>query len=163
MTDEDLRKTVGEAVDESVSLELLEAMGPMIHGAVHSQMVRWTRFVLVAFVLLAVAFFLLWSDSRRQAETSKREIAERVDQNCTLFETDHKSDVDRLGNTYRYLLAVRPEERGQTINQFVLNGLPDLEREARVDSAPDYCDQPKVGLPEPDPAIPRRPAALRNP
>lgn len=86
---------------------------------------------------------------------------ERLDQTCTLFETDHLRDVKKLRHTYRYLLALRPDERDDTINRFVRRDLPELERDARTDSAPEFCDEPGRGLPEPDPVVPRRPRALR--
>lgn len=164
---EQIRETVGEAVEESVALELVEELGPLIHGAVDRSLLRWTRFMVLGFLLLAIAFGVLWHDARGIAESNRqtaanaeREARIRVNQTCALFEADHLRDVDQLGETYRYLLALRAGERKTTFNRFIIAGLPDLEAEARVDKAPDYCDEPKVGLPEPDPVIPRRPEGL---
>lgn len=89
-----------------------------------------------------------------------REGVERRDQSCRLFEGQHLADVRRLRRTYRYLLSLSATEREMALNQFVLRSLPQTEREARLDRAPDYCDEPGVGRSEPDPVIPHRPAQL---
>jgi hypothetical protein len=85
----------------------------------------------------------------------------RRDQTCRLFEGSHLQDVRQLRQTYRYLAELRPAERGETINRFVLQNLPQLERQARTDAAPKFCDAPGVGLPGPDPVVPKRPRSLR--
>lgn len=90
----------------------------------------------------------------------------RSDQACELFETDHLQDVQQLGQTYKYLASLTPEERNQSLNKFILINLPNTEQQALVDRAPEYCDGTvpgtgaDIGLPEPDPKIPDRPAEL---
>ena len=89
----------------------------------------------------------------------------RSDQACELFETDHLQDVQSLGATYKYLAQLTPEERNQALNRFILLQLPQTEQQALVDRAPEYCDETTptgddVGLPEPDPVVPDRPAKL---
>jgi len=97
------------------------------------------------------------------AQTQER--VARSNQSCELFETDHLQDVQQLRQTYRYLISLTPEERQEPLNRFVLINLPDAEQQALVDRAPEYCDgeQPNgddIGLPEPDPKVPDRPAEL---
>jgi hypothetical protein len=91
------------------------------------------------------------------------DVNDRRDQTCRLFERDHLADVERLRGTYKYLNGLAPVQFEDTLNQAILRQLPDLESEARVDSAPDYCDEDGVGLPEPDPVVPKRPAGLSVP
>jgi hypothetical protein len=102
----------------------------------------WQRFVPLLAIL---ALYLVVVDS-----------TERRDQMCQLFEADHLADVNRLERTYRFLSspAARDDE---ALLQVALVELPELEREARVDSAPDFCDEDGLGLPEPDPVVPDRP------
>jgi hypothetical protein len=92
--------------------------------------------------------------------------AQRRDQSCRLFEADHLADVQRLKRTYEYLDRLPVREYGSTLTREIVRSLPTLEDEARADSAPDFCDEPgakaekagadPVGLPEPDPFIPKR-------
>lgn len=91
----------------------------------------------------------------------------RSDQACELFETDHLQDVQQLGQTYKYLVSLTPQERDQPLNRFIIINLPQTEQEALIDRAPEYCDGmapngDDIGLPEPDPKVPDRPAALIN-
>ena len=79
-----LRETVGEAVEESVALELIEELGPMIHGAVNRAMIRWTRIIVVAFVLLAVATALLWRAGDKRDGRSHAQREEAVELICEL-------------------------------------------------------------------------------
>jgi hypothetical protein len=70
--------------------------------------------------------------------------------------------VRALRKTYLYLEQLKPAERRTTLNRFILHKLPSVEREARTDQAPGFCDEPGIGLPEPDPRIPQRPKGLRE-
>lgn len=83
-----------------------------------------------------------------------------TDANCELFEGSHKRDVDQLAQTYDYLARLAPSALGDDLNAAVLRSLPRLERAARSDDAPDYCDSLWFGRPEPDPEIPERPSSL---
>lgn len=106
-------------------------------------------------------------------ERIEREGRERRDQTCFLFETDHAADVKSLSDVYEYLDALDATERRLSINRGLIATLPDREREAGADQAPDFCDEPgadaeargepSVGLPEPDPVIPKRPPSLDPP
>lgn len=92
--------------------------------------------------------------------------AERRDQSCEQFEGDHLADVKRLKRTYAYLDKLPREEWGKPITVAIVQQLPELEEQARKDSAPEFCDEPgakaeargedPVGLPEPDPDVPDR-------
>lgn len=88
------------------------------------------------------------------------EAATRIQQTCTIFETQQLDDVERLRGTYRYLSGLSEGERRESLNRAVLAQLPTVEREAGADDAPDYCDAHGVGLREPDPVVPCRPRSL---
>jgi hypothetical protein len=152
-------------VNEREQLDVVErtlnGLGLLIHSVVVRELRRWVRRVTVGFALLAIGFGVLYVDARKTVDAQKREARGRVDQTCTLFESSHLADVQQLRQTYRYLLAVPPSERGATINRFVLAGLPAVEKKAHIDTAPPFCDKPGRGLPEPDPRIPPRPSALK--
>lgn len=112
--------------------------------------------------------------NKRAIEAIEIESADRRDQTCQIFEAQHLANVTRLKRTYRYLEGLPRAEWGSTLTLAVLDGLPALETEARIDQAPPYCDEPgeaqeflfkkskgkeglpPVGLPEPDPHVPHR-------
>lgn len=102
------------------------------------------------------------------------ESTERRNQICLSDEREHKENVDRLVRTYGYIESLTPRQRGNAINQAVILQLPVTEKTAQTDTAPDFCDEPgvkneklyqrtqgeqgkpPVGLPEPDPVVPKR-------
>lgn len=108
--------------------------------------------VLYLFVLVVVVLGVLRLGS---------ESDERADQTCQIFEGQHLADVRQLRDTYRYLLQLSPVEKRDGINRYVIGRLPETEKRARTDTAPEFCDDDGVGLPEPDPEVPERPRALR--
>lgn len=95
-----------------------------------------------------------------------KESKERRNQTCRVFESAHKQEVDDLNGAYRYLAKAPPPEQGTTLYKLVLSNLKKLELQAKSDQdqegwiVPAYCDEPGVGLPEPDPKVPQRPAGL---
>lgn len=91
----------------------------------------------------------------RQADTKAR-----INESCTIAERKQKKDVDDLKATYAYLLKLPPDQRRKGINGAILAQLPKSEAAAREDDAPSYCDEPNVGLPEPDTLVPDRPLEL---
>jgi hypothetical protein len=99
-------------------------------------------------------------ENRDLIDRIEREGVERRQQSCQLFESDHLADVQALRRTYHYLGGLSARERRTGINRALLVNLPRTEQEARTDSAPDFCDKPGVGLPEPDPVVPERPRGL---
>jgi hypothetical protein len=108
------------------------------------------RFTIMLALLLAGASILLTS---YLFTTLASEGADRRDQSCRLFEADHLADVEQLKRTYSYLdRQTVPSE----LTREIVRRLPELEREARIDGAPAYCDEPGVGLKEPDPVLPPR-------
>lgn len=127
-------------------------------GSLPSRWGRWGRDLTVA-VAVGLA---LWGVIGTQANVSRleKESHDRIDETCRISETKQKSDVDALAATYRYLGQLKAAEFSQAINRAVLAGLPRTVREAQTDDAPDYCDEPHVGLPEPDPVLPKRPPGI---
>jgi hypothetical protein len=100
------------------------------------------------------------ADLATQVRNLKREGAERRDQTCLLFEGQHLTEVKQLERTYEYLSGLSQAQLSEPLNRAVMLGLSAQEEEAK-DRAPAYCDVKGVGLPEPDPVIPKRPEGLR--
>lgn len=150
----------------------------------------WLERATIGLLVICVAggFATLSAQSRKITETQKQstqETVERRDQTCRLFEGDHLKDVQDLTRTYERLpkaldfyLRVSPKAFRPFLQASIMADLKRLEDEASVDSAPDFCDlpgeraeklwlrshgkqgAPPVGLPEPDPKIPQRPAGI---
>lgn len=114
---------------------------------------RWGR-DFITFIAVALAVYSVYANS---VETK-----ERVDESCTISETKQKADVDALIATYRYLGELSGKELAQPLNKAVLAGLPTTVRNAQTDDAPSYCDEPDVGLPEPDDKVPEVPEDLKQ-
>lgn len=91
---------------------------------------------------------------------------QRRDQTCTIFETQHLQDVNRLKRTYEYLDSLPESEWDKPLTREIVLQLNTVEEQARLDGAPNYCDEPgvkaeaegqkPVGLPEPDPVLPKK-------
>lgn len=116
---------------------------------------------LFAYSLVVLAFCGILGRMNAQDKAAARESAERIDQICLVFETQHLDDVKSLAQTYDYLVALPESEKRLTLNKFILLLLPMREEEANTDIAPPFCDKPNRGLPEPDPVVPKRPAELK--
>ena len=101
----------------------------------------------------------LHAAGQAQAAVSRirSETRERIDETCRIQETKQRSDIESLRRTYEYLASLSSAELTQPLNRTILAGLPRTIREATIDDAPDYCDEPGVGLPEPDLRLPERP------
>lgn len=83
------------------------------------------------------------------------------DQLCASSEREHAINVRQYKDTLAYLDELKrrqPGELSRGINPFVIGRLPDTEKRARKDTAPPICDTPGLGLPEPDPVLPKRTA-----
>lgn len=117
---------------------------------------QWTPYGLMLVLLVGALwrFDGLLSDIRGEG-------IERRDQTCLLFERAHQVDVDRLRRTYSYLVTLDRMDLDDPLNRAVQAQLPQVEADARGSRAPSYCDAQGVGLPEPNPEIPVRPAGLR--
>jgi hypothetical protein len=109
-----------------------------------------------ALVLVGVGFYHL-----------DQETTERRSQTCLWFEGDHLDDVNQLRRNYKRLpgalefyLEAAPKRLHPFLVGAITSDLERLEAEARVDAAPAFCDEPDVGLGEPDPVIPERPKNL---
>lgn len=118
---------------------------------------------LAAFAVAAYTFFSVHALINKQNATNR----ERRNDTCLGFEGTHRQEIRNLENTYKYLLSVPPAERRRGLSGFILRfSLPEAERAAMRDDdfdgvyVPHYCDEPNVGLPEPDPTVPQRPKGL---
>ena len=132
-------------------------------------------------VTIAGGFFTLddqADDIRATQDQVAREGVERRNQVCLSAEREHKAAVDRLRRTYRYIAGLSYRQSRSNLNRAIIAQLPQVESEGRTDVAPDFCDEPgekaeklwfrthgkqgapPVGLPEPDPKIPQRPAGI---
>jgi hypothetical protein len=113
-----------------------------------------------AYVFIAVAAGYGQAQDAHRRNDLKKETTERLDQSCTIFEQQHLEDVIQLAKTYQYLDNLSVQQRTEGLNVFIIKDLPETEKKAKTDSAPDFCDEPNLGLPEPDPTLPTKPAWL---
>jgi hypothetical protein len=112
--------------------------------------------------------------SAKQLKVDDQERKVRTDQACNLFERLHHRDVSEYLVERRSIVLLTnfvndlsPEEREQPFNKLIISNIPQArkdyfkeESEASIDIAPAYCDEPGVGLKEPDPCVPGRPELL---
>lgn len=150
------------------------ATGPQGEPGKNWHLSSWALARILAFVLIAAAAFYsttrTFENSRRNTIAIERinaERAQRIDQACRTDEGNHLSDVTKLARTYDYLVALPdvPFKQLDRITQAVILQVPSTEETAHKDPAPAYCDVTlpggkPVGLPEPDPIIPKRPAKV---
>jgi len=97
---------------------------------------------------------------RAEVKLRAHQTRQRINESCAITETQQKDDVVMLARTYRYLPELLHSDPTGVIARASLASLPDVERKARQDNAPSYCDAPHLGLPEPDPCVPPRPVSL---
>lgn len=119
---------------------------------------RWGR-DLTTFIAVGLAAWAVVG-TQNQVDDLKAETSQRIDETCRISEAKQKNDSEALASTYAYLAGLRPREFGQPLNRAILAGLPRTIREATTDDAPPFCDQPGIGLPEPDPPRPCRAGML---
>lgn len=123
------------------------------------------RWQLLAVYLVITAVFVVGlqrtGDTARQANAIAirvdRDARIRVNESCATAEQRYKAAVEQLANTYRYVVALSPEERRSTLNQFVIKAVPKQEADLRGLTPAKFCDDPNIGLPEPNPTVPARP------
>lgn len=95
------------------------------------------------------------TDAKQAIARSDKEGRDRRDQTCTIAERDYAFQVNQLRGTYRYLASLSKAESQSTLNQFVVRNLPQQERRLRLEHPPSFCDKPGIGLPEPNPVLPK--------
>jgi hypothetical protein len=111
------------------------------------KLLRWG--FIAMFVVSVSAGFLAWQAT--QANT------ERIDQSCTTDEREHADNVRQLEQTYNALSSPTIRANlGPGLVTLIVSQMAELEKDARTDQAPPFCDEPGVGLPEPDPEPPER-------
>ena len=108
---------------------------------------RWLRRVDRAAILLAIViwptgFFYIQADQ-----------AGRRDQNCIAFERQERTAVNQLERTREFLSTKPTTRREREIQRqfgpLAREQLPRLKEDVRANRAPEYCDEPAVGLAEP--------------
>lgn len=138
-------------------------------------------YLMVGVAVAVTIFFFIQSQNRIKEQTVankaavaqiEAEGADRRNQNCEILERQHAETVRSLKLTYDYLAGLTPAQRQEPLNKLLITQLPQTEKQARIDQAPAYCDEPgaaaeakgadPVGLPEPDPVIPKRPEVLNK-
>lgn len=123
-------------------------------------------FSMCTVVAAVLIFFYISLDGAINKINSERE--ERTDQACRGYELQYAEEVKELRNTYKLLEDPPPEFVGLLKNPLVVDSILEDERNVQNDRdefgvyvAP-YCDEPGVGLEEPDPVVPERPKAVTD-
>lgn len=130
---------------------------------------RWVVPIACAALMLAafslLASVVLWTRAASDTDRIEAEATVRRDQNCIITERQQAREVRQLEGTYEYLLKQPRREllHPGSLPREVFIRLPLTEEVAHEDDAPPYCDEPNIGLPEPDLKVPERPRALRRP
>lgn len=109
--------------------------------------------VLVMFVTSLVTAYLGFTAQRDRDKDFKAFLSEsavRRDQACRSDERKDRDQVQQLAQTYLILGSetARAKLQPGLVDLIVTLSLPQLEKDARNPDAPDYCNQPGVGLPE---------------
>lgn len=130
------------------------------------------------FAVLGAAFVLGSSTyasvvARDAAATAKdtvtrltSESTERRSQTCATFETQYVEEVRKVRDTYAYVAGLPQQDRTSFLNRTIVKAVPEIERNARSESdasgvkVPAFCNERGVGLPEPSPPPPSRPAIV---
>lgn len=121
----------------------------------------------IATVAVAVAAYAI-INVEKQNDKLTREGIERRDQTCLFFEraaitaaNNFRDAKRRYASTIVFLKNAPPDESPFLI-QAVRANVPQVQGEVRqrwdeayASQAPPYCDKPRVGLPEPNPKLPR--------
>ncbi len=100
----------------------------------------------------------------RTARTQRQTLAviqaeskDRRNQSCRVFERLETTAVRRVVTTYKYLDELPRSElvRPTLLTTAILRNLGATYQDAKASRAPPYCDKPDVGLPEPQPKLPK--------
>lgn len=97
---------------------------------------------------------------------SAKESKHRRSDTCRVFEGQHLQEITDLKGGYDYLASI-PRSKWTQLEKTVYKRLPKQESDAKSDTdqlgpyVPAYCDEEDIGLPEPDPVVPKRPATLK--
>lgn len=118
----------------------------------------------LSILAFGIAVFIALNAGENTNEQTRKTLAREAaitrdsrDQFCLLAERDHRGKVRQLRETYEYLTDIPNRDKASTLNTFIVANLPRTEQDAVTDQAPTICDRPGLGLPEPDPVLPRRP------
>lgn len=95
-------------------------------------------------------------DNRSFIKAINRESIARRDESCRYFERQEAIAVRQIRRTYKFLDGLTSAERRSSLTRAIVLGLPDQYRQAQADKAPSYCDDPRIGLPEPGPKLPKQ-------
>lgn len=112
----------------------------------------WKAIAATALILAALSVLLTAVLFARIASESH----DRRSQECVFLETQQAKAVENLRRTYDYLEHLTPAQRHEPLNRAIRQALPVAESDAKA-PVPAYCNEPGIGLPEPGPAVPKRP------
>lgn len=127
------------------------------------------RLALVALLLASITLLVsvvLYVRSVDATDKITAETNERRDQACRGAEGLYKTELESLRQTYD-LFANPPKGLEELVRDpRLVQQLHEQERDARKDNdrfgqfVTPSCDDPGIGLPEPDPEVPKRPKGL---
>lgn len=120
--------------------------------------------MLVTLAVCTLGLILFGAQAHKIEVTQQQfqsETKERINQGCLLAEARAKESVDRLKQTYDFLVHPPADLKG--LIPYAMANLNKTEQDALDNAAPPYCDAPNIGLPEPNPVIPPRPLQLGGP
>jgi hypothetical protein len=118
---------------------------------------------MVSLVVASAAFFaavVLFALVMNVINEAEMERAERTDAACAINEGKQADDIRSLKLTYEYVLSLTARQRREPINALIIRELPRVRQDATTDDAAPFCDEPGVGLKEPDPKVPPIPKGL---
>lgn len=131
---------------------------------------RRINWQLWAFILVAAAaiysniqLYQITKTNRDIISQAAADTRERRNQACTGSEATHKQEVIDLERSYRFYKDPPQEFRNLLANPLFKKSFLEAERAAIQDGdqygefVSKFCDDPGIGLPEPDPTIPERP------
>jgi hypothetical protein len=129
-------------------------------GAMPKAWGRWGRDLTVFFSVCLAAYSVF--TTQKHLNDTVAEGKDRRDQSCILFERQEDSAIRQLRRTYKFLLNPPPQAAG--LVPLAKAELSKTEADARASIAPEYCNEPNVGLFEPahPQSFPERPKELKD-
>lgn len=152
-----MNKEQEDAVERLIDSDLAKAMHKLNHRFTHLR-----KIIIAAIVIISLGCAFGIQQSYMTTLNLREEGKQRRSDSCVIQEREHNNRVRQLTQTYKYLQALGPKQIQDPLNQFVIRNLPQTEQQAKERTAPLYCDEPGVGLKEPAPKVPKRPADVNT-